>query len=80
MTIALTEDETGKTVVDREGTRLGTVSEVTHGRAQVSADERTVEKMQAELGSGGTESETYALDDESIAEITDDEVVLEAEY
>ena len=80
MTVALTEDETGKTVVDSEGTRLGTVAEVNHGRAQVSADESTVEKMRTELGSGGTESETYALDDESIAEITDDEVVLDEDY
>ncbi|MFC7081195.1 PRC-barrel domain containing protein [Halorussus caseinilyticus] len=78
MTVALTEDEVDKKVVDGDGTDVGTVAEVRHGTAHVSADEETVERMQARLPQGGTDGNTYAVHDESVAEITDDRIVLDA--
>ncbi|WP_132057004.1 PRC-barrel domain-containing protein [Halorussus amylolyticus] len=44
-TVALTENEVDKEVVDSDGTRLGTVSEVRHGRAHVTADRHVVEEF-----------------------------------
>lgn len=76
MTVALSEDEIDKTVVDSTGTRLGTVSDVNHGRAHVTADQHIVAEMDTKLPEGGIDEETYALDDDSIAEITDDEIIL----
>lgn len=76
MTVALSEDEIDKTVVDSDGTSLGTVSDVNHGRAHVTADRHIVEEMETKLPEGGTDEGTYALDDDSIAEITDDEIIL----
>lgn len=77
MTVAITEEDVDKQVVDRDGTELGTVTEISHGAAYVSADEETVEEMQTRLPQGSTEENTYAVHDESIAEITDDEIVLD---
>lgn len=79
MTVALTEDEVDKTVVDAEGTEVGTVVEIHHGAAHVSADEETVEKLQTRLPQGGIDDRTYAVHDESVAEITDDRLVLDVE-
>lgn len=76
MTVALSEDEIDKTVVDSDGTSLGTVSDVNHGRAHVTADQHIVEEMETKLPEGGIDEGTYALDDDSVAEITDDEIVL----
>jgi sporulation protein YlmC with PRC-barrel domain len=80
MTIALTEDEVDKTVVDSDGTELGTVVDVHHGAAHVSADPSTVEEMKARLPQGSIEEDTYGLHDESVAEITDDRIVLKEDY
>jgi len=76
MTVAITEEDANKTVVDSDGTRLGTVSEVAHGRAHVSADPDVVDRMKRRLPAGSVDEETYGLDDESVAEITDEEIVL----
>jgi hypothetical protein len=76
MTVALTEDDVDKLVVDSNGSDLGTVVDVHHGTAHVSADRETVEKMQTKLPAGGIDEGTYALGDESIADITDDRIVL----
>ncbi|MFC4449152.1 PRC-barrel domain containing protein [Halorussus aquaticus] len=77
MTVALTEDEVDKRVVDRDGTEMGTVVDVHHGAAHVTADEETVEEMQTRLPQGSIDETTYAVHDESVAEITDEEIVLD---
>ncbi|UPV72959.1 PRC-barrel domain containing protein [Halorussus limi] len=77
MTVALTEDDVDKTVVDAEGEEVGTVVDVHHGAAHVSADEETVEEMQTRLPQGGIDERTYAVHDESVADITDDRLVLD---
>ncbi|NEU57692.1 PRC-barrel domain containing protein [Halorussus sp. MSC15.2] len=77
MTVALTEDEVDKRVVDRDGTEVGTVVDVQHGAAHVTADEETVEEMQTRLPQGSIDENTYAVHDESVAEITDEEIVLD---
>ena len=79
MTVAITEEEVDKAVVDADGTEVGTVVKVRHGAAHVSADEETVEQMQTRLPEGGNDENTYAVGDESIADITDDRVVLREE-
>lgn len=76
MTVALTEEDVDKTVVDSDGTELGTVADVHHGTAHVSADPNTVERMQARLPEGGIDENTYAVGDDSVAEITEDRIVL----
>ena len=78
-TVAITEDEVNKTVVDSEGEEVGTVADVRHGAAHVAADEETVEEMQARLPQGEIDDDTYAIHDESVAEITDDRIVLDVE-
>ena len=78
-TIAITEEDVDKTVVDREGEEVGTVVDVQHGAAHVSADAETVEEMQTKLPQGGINEDTYAVHDESVAEITEDRIVLDAE-
>ena len=80
MAFALTDDDMGKRVVDAAGTRMGTVDTVRDGTAHVSADEQTVQMMQQALETGGTGEDRYALGEESIAEINDDEIVLAEEY
>jgi hypothetical protein len=77
MTVAITEEDVDKRVVDREGAELGIVVEIHHGTAHVSADEETVEEMQTRLPEGSIDEEMYAVHDESIADITDDEIVLD---
>jgi len=79
MTVALTEEDVDKTVVDVDGTDVGTVVDVHHGTARVSADEETVEEFQTRLPQGSIDERTYAVGDESVAEITDDEIVLDIE-
>jgi len=76
MTVAITEEDVNKAVVDSDGTQFGTVSEVTHGRAHVSADPDVVDRMKRRLPAGSVEEKTYGLDDESVAQITDEEIVL----
>lgn len=80
MPFTLTEDDAGKRVVDAAGIRLGTIETVRDGTAHVSADEATVEKMQRALPAGGIGEDRYALGEESIAEITGEEIVLKEEY
>lgn len=75
-TVALTEDEVDKRVVDSDGTELGVVVDVHHGVAHVSADSDTVEEMKTRLPEGSIDEGTYALDDGSVTEITDDRIVL----
>ncbi|UPV99058.1 PRC-barrel domain containing protein [Halorussus gelatinilyticus] len=79
MTVAITEDDVDKTVVDAEGQKVGTVTEIHHGAARVSADEETVEEMQTRLPQGGIDERTYAVHDESVADITEDRLVLDVE-
>ncbi|PSP56622.1 hypothetical protein BRC82_01725 [Halobacteriales archaeon QS_1_67_19] len=72
---AITEGEVDKTVVDSDGTELGTVVDVHHGAAHVSADSNTVAEMQRRLTAGGIDEDTSAVEDDSVAEITDEQIV-----
>lgn len=79
MTDAISEDEVDKQVVDRNGTELGVVVDVNHGAAHVSADPDTVEELKTRLPQGSIHEDTYAVHDESVAEITEDRIVLDEE-
>lgn len=79
MTDAITEDEVDKQVVDSNGADLGVVVDVHHGAAHVSADSGTVEEMKTRLPQGSIDEDTYAVHDESVAEVDDDRIVLDVE-
>ncbi|WP_458187498.1 PRC-barrel domain containing protein [Haladaptatus sp. NG-WS-4] len=77
MTSSLTKDEEGKRVVEADGTAVGIVENVRHGTAHVSADPTVVETMKTKLDAGGSDENTYALSEDAIARIEDDEIVLQ---
>ena len=76
MVVELSEDDVDKTVVDGDGTRLGTVSDVDHGTAHVTADDHIVEEMGTKLDAGSVGEGTYAVQNQHVAEVTDDEIIL----
>ncbi|ODR81873.1 hypothetical protein BG842_24220 [Haladaptatus sp. W1] len=76
MTIALTEDDQGKRVIEADGTAVGMVTEVRHGTAHVEADPSVVETLQTELDTGGNNENTYAFSEGDIERIEDDTIVL----
>ncbi|USZ69174.1 PRC-barrel domain containing protein [Halorussus salilacus] len=76
MAVELTEGETDKAVVDGDGTRVGTVSEVDHGTAHVTADDHVVAEMKTKLDAGSVGEDTDAVQNHHVAEVTDDEIRL----
>ncbi|WP_458206971.1 PRC-barrel domain containing protein [Haladaptatus sp. NG-SE-30] len=77
MTIALTEEDEGKRVVEADGDEVGIVEDVRHGTAHVDADPAVVERMKTELGTGGSDENTFALSEDAIERIEDDEIVIQ---
>ncbi len=77
MTVSLTEDEQGKTVVEADGTEVGVVADVRHGTAHVEAEPSVVEKLKTELGAGGSDENTYALSEEAVENVEEDTVMLQ---
>ena len=74
----LTDDDEGKTVVRGDDT-LGRIANVEHGTAYVDPDPSITDTIMSKLGwSDETErDETYPLADESVVEVTSDEVRVE---
>ena len=77
MAITVTEREEGKQVV-HEGEVVGRVIDVEHGTAYVDPDPGLTDTIQSKLGWGDQDEDTYPLQDESIEEITDDEIRLKS--
>lgn len=73
------EDDTGKKVVEADGTEVGLVRDVQHGVAHVEADPSVVETMKTRFEADGYGEDTYAVDDDSVERIEDDKVVLSTE-
>ena len=75
-----TEDDEGKSVVDVHGDTVGLVEDVENGTAYVDPDPGLAEKIKSKLGwsdEDATDSDTFALPDEYVDSVTDDEVRLE---
>lgn len=79
MTVALSEEDEGKRVVDADGTEVGVVADVQHGTAHVEADEDRVEEMKTRFDAGEYGENTYALQDDDVDSVDDDRLVLAAD-
>lgn len=75
MPTALTESDEGKPVVFNDET-VGRVVDVEHGTAYVDPDPGIAETIKSKLGWAEADEETFALDDDAVGEVTDDEVRL----
>ncbi len=71
----ITDADEGKPVVHGED-KLGIVATVDHGTAHIEPDPGLTDKIKARLGWAETDEETYPLQEETVAEVTDDEVRL----
>ena len=77
MSSTITDDAVGRDVVDADGDKIGIVSAVEHGTARVEPDPGLTDKLKASLGWEDTDEETFPLQEESIASVTDDAIHLE---
>jgi hypothetical protein len=71
-----TESDEGKTVVNQNSETVGRVVEVDGNRAYVDPDPSVTDAVMSKLGWGSRDEESYPLDPDSVASITDDEVRL----
>lgn len=71
----ITENDEGKKVVRGDDT-VGRVVDVQHGTAYVDPDPSITDTMMSKLGWADADEETYPLQDETIEQITDDEIRL----
>lgn len=76
MSTTLTDDAVGKEVIDADGDTIGIVTGVEHGTAQVDPDPGITEKITAKLGWSDPDEESYPLQEEAIATVTDDDIRL----
>lgn len=74
----ITESDEGKSVV-RNDTTVGIIATVEHGTAYVKPDPGLTDKLMVQLGWGDTDEETFPLQEQEIANVTDDEIRLHAE-
>lgn len=74
----LTEQDEGKQVVNSHGDKVGRVMSVEGGSAHVDPDPDLTDTVKSKLGWGDTHDEdTYRLDQDDIASVTDDEIRLD---
>ena len=76
----LTDDDVAKTVVSGSGEEIGIVDEVEDGTAYVDPDREMASQLKSKLGWSADTKETYPLRNDAIAEVTDDEIRLQADY
>lgn len=74
----VTADDEGKEVVYDEET-VGRVVEVETGTAYVDPDPGITETVKSKLGWGEADEDSFALDESSIAEVTNDQIRLEVD-
>lgn len=73
----ITDDDTGKTVVDETGEKIGIVSAVRGQTAYVDPDPGVTDRVKTMLGQENVDEDDYPLDDGMIEDVTDDEVRLQ---
>lgn len=77
----LTEDDTGKKVVNHNGDEIGMISGYEGGRAYVDPDPGLAESIMSKLGWSDVDDEdTYPLDETSVETVTDDEVRIRRDF
>ena len=72
----VTDDDQGKAVVDSSGQKIGMVTEVKSGTAYVNANPGIADTIRSKLGWGDADEDDYALEEDHIDIITDDEIRL----
>ncbi|MUV86143.1 PRC-barrel domain containing protein [Natronomonas sp. CBA1123] len=72
----VTDDDEGKAVVDAHGEKIGMVTEVRSGTAYVNADPGITDTIRSKLGWGDADQDDYALEENRIHTVTDDEIRL----
>ncbi|WP_276270812.1 PRC-barrel domain containing protein [Haloarcula litorea] len=78
-TTQISEDDVGKDVVSADGDSVGIVSGYRHGTARVDPDPGLATKLKTALGWNETDEEDYPLQEERVAEVTDEEIRLRAD-
>jgi hypothetical protein len=73
-TTQLTEDDEGKPVVSGDGDKIGMITEVRGGTAHVDPDPGMFDSVKAKLDWGDAGEDTYPLEADKVADVTDDEV------
>lgn len=76
MTVTLSDEDEGKTVLDNSGSTLGLVTNVEGNTAYVEPDPGVTEKVKAALGWGDADSEEYTVEHDAIESKTDEELYL----
>lgn len=71
----LTDADEGKSVVV-EDEKVGIVSEVRGGTAYVEPDPSITDSIKSKMGWNEADGDTYPINDDSISDVTDDEVRL----
>jgi len=72
----LTETDEGKKVVNADGDEIGVISEFRAGQAYVDPDPGITDKVMSSLGWTDADEEHYALNEDQVEHVTDDEVRL----
>ncbi|MBX0288227.1 PRC-barrel domain containing protein [Halomicroarcula sp. F28] len=72
----LTETDEGKTVVNADGDEIGVISDFRAGQAYVDPDPGITDKVMSSLGWTDADEEHYALNEDQVEHVTDDEVRL----
>lgn len=72
----LSNEEEGKAVVNKEGTKLGMVTQVEGDRAHVDPDPGVSDTIKSKLGWSDTDGDTYPIQESDIESIDDDKVRL----
>lgn len=72
-----TDDDRGKPVVDHEGTRLGSITDVRDGRGHVETDDDSslTDKLKSALGWDDTD-DSHELQNDHVDSVDDNEVRL----
>lgn len=76
----VTDDDQGKNVVDSSGRKIGMVTEVKSGTAYVNADPGITDSIRSKLGWGDADEGDYALDQDRVDTVTDDEIRLKDSF
>lgn len=76
MCAEFTEADQGKRVVNEQGNTVGVIESVERGEAHVNPDPDLGDTIRSKLGWGESKEDTYRLDRQNVATITDDEVRL----
>lgn len=74
----ITDDDEGKQVVNAAGEKIGMVTGVKAGTAYVNPDPGIADSIRSKLGWGDVDKDDFALQEDRIDTITDDEIRLKS--